>query len=69
MRERVMRPTDRSWTEDERERLRCLWPLLKPHQIGEFIGRSAGAVIAEAKKLRDAGEPIIYKNPEARVRR
>ena len=64
------RPEKRPWTAHERERMVVMWNGgFKPYEIGVELGRSAGAVIAEAKRMRDSGEwNVAWRNPAGRVR-
>lgn len=60
----------RPWTVLERKHLVEMWNAgFKPFEIGEELGRSAGAVIAEATRLRHSGEwCVMWRNPAGRVR-
>lgn len=59
----------RSWAPRHVELLAMWWRAgVSVRSMAVSLTRSPAAVVAMAARLRDAGEPLPYRNPEARRR-
>ena len=53
----------RSWTEDERDTLKTLYPYMGTAKVAHVMLRSMEAIASEACRLKLKKDPAFYKRP------